>query len=417
MENLISTRKFESSAVNTFKLSQNPQVFVRGDGPWLFSDKDEKYLDLVCGSATSNLGHNHPAQIKAIKEATKTGILHTGTRLISPYRAKLYDILSDYMGTTDISIHLLNSGAEAIETAIKITRFVSRKQKFISFEGGYHGRTLGALSLTHAEEIRSPFIGNSGDFVTFAPYPRDETEVQYCLEKCSEIFEYSKSVGDPIAGVVVEAIQGVSGVWGPFPAFLKGIQDLAQLNDALFITDEIWSGLGRSGKKFAFHFSDVAPDLIILGKGLSSSIPLSAVIAKGDLLKKWPPGAHTSTFQGNPIACAVACATLREIENSKLIEHVSNSIALCFGKLKDDLISNDFVKDVRFVGAQCAIEFNNSVTANEVQKLALSQAKLLTYGGGRKGECVLLLPPINIDENTLQNALTSLLEIISQGLP
>ena len=109
---------------------------------------------------------------------------------------------------------------------------------------------------------------------------------------------------------------------------------MAQLNDALFITDEIWSGLGRSGKKFAFHFSDVAPDLIILGKGLSSSIPLSAVIAKGDLLKKWPPGAHTSTFQGNPIACAVACATLREIENSKLIEHVSNSIALCFGKLK-----------------------------------------------------------------------------------
>ena len=121
------------------------------------------------------------------------------------------------------------------------------------------------------------------------------------------------------------------------------------------------------------------------------------MIAKGDLLKKWPPGAHTSTFQGNPIACAVACATLREIENSKLIEHVSNSIALCFGKLKNDLISNDFVKDVRFVGAQCAIEFNNSVTANEVQKLALSQAKLLTYGGGRKGECVLLLPHINID--------------------
>ena len=331
------TKVFESTAVNTFKLLDKPPVFMRGEGPWLYTDKDEQYLDLVCGSATSNLGHNHPEHIKAIKEVTKTGIFHTGTRLISPYRAVLYQQLSDFIETPDISILLSNSGSESIETAIKITRFITKRQRYISFEGGYHGRTLGALSVTHSEKIKSPFIGKIGDFVTFVPFPRKETEVRFCLEKCSEIFEYYKSIEEPIAGLIIEAVQGVSGVWGPWTSFLEGLEDLAKKHGSLFIADEIWSGLGRSGKKFSFNYSKISPDLIVLGKGLSSSTPLSAVIAKGDLLKSWTPGAHTSTFQGNPISCAAACATLEEIKHSSLLEHVNNSIEPCFYKLSNQL--------------------------------------------------------------------------------
>ncbi len=411
------TKVFESTAVNTFKLSDKPPVFMRGEGPWLYTDKDEQYLDLVCGSATSNLGHNHPEHIKAIKEVTKTGIFHTGTRLISPYRADLYQQLSEFMETPDISIHLSNSGSESIETAIKITRFITKRQRFISFEGGYHGRTLGALSVTHSEKIKSPFIGKIGDFVTFVPFPRKETEVGFCLEKCSEIFEYYKSIEEPIAGLIIEAVQGVSGVWGPWTSFLEGLEDLAKKHGSLFIADEIWSGLGRSGKKFSFNYSKISPDLIVLGKGLSSSTPLSAVIAKGDLLKSWTPGAHTSTFQGNPISCAAACATLKEIKHSSLLEHVNNSIEPCFYKLSKQLKNSGKVKSVRFVGAQCAIELDNSKTSNLVQNIALQQEKMLTYGGGINGECVLILPPLNIDKDLLEKALETLTKIITEELP
>ena len=411
------TKVFESTAVNTFRLLDTPPVFIRGEGPWLYSDKDEKYLDLVCGSATSNLGHNHPEHIKAIEEVTKTGILHTGTRLISPYRADLYQQLSEFMETPDISIHLSNSGSESIETAIKITRFITKRQRFISFEGGYHGRTLGALSVTHSEKIKSPFIGKIGDFVTFAPFPREKSEVGFCLEKCSEIFEYYESIEEPIAGLIIEAVQGVSGVWGPWSSFLDGLENLTKIHGSLFIADEIWSGLGRSGKKFSFNYSRISPDLIVLGKGLSSSMPLSAVIAKGDLLKRWTPGAHTSTFQGNPISCAAACATLKEIEKSSLVEYVNKSIEPCFYILSERLKNYEKVSAVRFVGAQCAIEFSNSKTANLVQNLALKQAKILTYGGGRNGECVLILPPLNIDKFLLEKALDTLTEIITEELP
>ena len=411
------TKVFESTAVNTFRLLDTPPVFIRGEGPWLYSDKDEKYLDLVCGSATSNLGHNHPEHIKAIEEVTKTGILHTGTRLISPYRANLYQQLSDFTETPNISIHLSNSGSESIETAIKITRFITKRHRFISFEGGYHGRTLGALSVTHSEKIKSPFIGKIGDFVTFAPFPREKSEVGFCLEKCSEIFEYYESIGEPIAGLIIEAVQGVSGVWGPWSSFLDGLENLTKIHGSLFIADEIWSGLGRSGKKFSFNYSRISPDLIVLGKGLSSSMPLSAVIAKGDLLKRWTPGAHTSTFQGNPISCAAACATLKEIEKSSLVEYVNKSIEPCFYILSERLKNYEKVSAVRFVGAQCAIEFSNSKTANLVQNLALKQAKILTYGGGRNGECVLILPPLNIDKFLLEKALDTLTEIITEELP
>ena len=411
-DNLSITKKFESTAVNTFKLSDTPPIFVRGNGPWLYTQNGEPYLDLVCGSATSNLGHNHPSQINAITNALNSGILHTGTRLISPYRAALYDQLSRYVEMQNISIHLSNSGSEAIETAIKLTRFITGNKRFIAFEGGYHGRTLGALSVTHSENIRLPFIGQIGDFVTFSPYPRDISQVENCLQHCSMLFKHSERAGEPIAGLLVEPIQGVSGVWGPFPEFLNGLRKLADNYGCLLIVDEIWSGLGRSGKKFSFQYSDITPDIIVIGKGLSASLPLSAVIARENLLKQWKAGAHTSTFQGNPLACAAASATLKEIEECSLIDHVTNVIEPCFSKLAKSLKDNKNIGEIRYVGAQCAITTENSEIASDIQKLAMEKAHILTYGGGLNGECVMLLPPINISEELLLDNLAKLTKII-----
>ena len=160
------------------------------------------------------MGHNHPSQKFAISEALKSGIFHTGTRLISPLRSELYSSLSHFLGLEDISIHLANSGSEAIETAIKLSRFLSGNERIIAFEGGYHGRTLGALSVTHSEKIRLPFIGKIGDFVSFSQYPRDNTEVDMCLEKCEQQLNHYVKHDQPVAAILVEPIQGVSGVWG-----------------------------------------------------------------------------------------------------------------------------------------------------------------------------------------------------------
>ena len=414
MKELLLTQKFESTAVNTFKLSDRPPIFVAGEGPWLFTEKKERYLDLVCGSATTNLGHNHPSHQSAIKKAMESGIFHTGTRLISYFRAELYSDLSYFLGSEDISIHLANSGSEAIETAIKLSRFLSGKEHIIAFEGGYHGRTLGALSATHSEKIRLPFIGKMGEFVSFSKYPRKETEIDTCLKKCDELFQQQLEKKISVAAILVEPIQGVAGVWGPFPAFLEGLQKLAERYNCMLIVDEIWSGIGRSGKKFSFQYSNITPDLIVIGKGLSASLPLSAVIARGDLLKKWTAGAHTSTFQGNPVACAAASATLKEIEEAKLIEHVNKIIVPCFAKFASELRNIKNVLEVRFVGAQCAIAFENSYTANQIQHEAIKKNKILTYGGGLSGECVMIIPPINISEKILSTALTQLLELISE---
>ena len=414
MKELSLTKKFESTAVNTFRLSDTPPIFVRGEGPWLFTEDNQKYLDLVCGSATTNLGHNHPSQKFAISEALKSGIFHTGTRLISPLRSELYSSLSHFLGLEDISIHLANSGSEAIETAIKLSRFLSGNERIIAFEGGYHGRTLGALSVTHSEKIRLPFIGKIGDFVSFSQYPRDNTEVDMCLEKCEQQLNHYVKHDQPVAAILVEPIQGVSGVWGPYPAFLEGLEEIAKKNKSLLIVDEIWSGMGRSGKNFSYQYSNISPDLIVIGKGLSASLPLSAVIAKGDLLKKWGAGSHTSTFQGNPVACAAACATIKEIKDADLVTHVNEIIEPCFSKFKKDLRNITTVKDVRFVGAQCAITFDNSDLANQIQNDTMEKAKILTYGGGMNGECVMILPPINISGKILSTALTQLLELISE---
>ena len=217
------------------------------------------------------------------------------------------------------------------------------------------------------------------------------------------LFKHSQTAGEPIAGLLVEPIQGVSGVWGPFPEFLDGLRKLADSYGCLLIVDEIWSGLGRSGKKFSFQYSDITPDLIVIGKGLSASLPLSAVIAREDLLKRWKAGAHTSTFQGNPLACAAATATLKEIEECGLIDHVTNVLEPCFFKLALSLKDNKNIGEIRFVGAQCAITMENSEIASDIQRLALEKANLLTYGGGLSGECVMLLPPINISEELISS--------------
>lgn len=391
------TREIESSAANTFRLSQTPPLFLRGEGPHLFTADGTRYVDLVCGSATTLLGHGHPAQVSAIEEVLRSGVLHTGTRLPSPSRAALYEELRKHLPGHLDSIHLANSGSEAIETALKAAMHITKRKDFIAFEGGYHGRTLGALALTNAPHLRTPFEPWTDPWVSFAPYAATDETANEALQELEEQLRAA-----PCAAVVIEAIQGVSGVLGPSPKFLEGVASLANQHGALLILDEIWSGLGRSGRWFAFELAGLEPDMVALGKGLSASLPLSAVAGRADVLKSWAPGTHTSTFQGNPLACAAAVATLRTLDAEDLIKRAETTLA--------PLVRDAFGAQpgLRIVGAQSALDLGSPEAVADVQRRALD-AGLLVYGSG---ESLMLVPPLNIPTTVFSEALNRLKSLI-----
>ncbi len=409
------TRAYESTACNTFRLVSDPPIFVRGEGPWLFTTEGRRYLDLVCGSATTNLGHGHPAHRRALGEVLATGILHTGTRLPSPFRAELYQRLSTLLPPALNSFQLVNSGAEAMEAAIKAAQFATGRHRLIAFEGGYHGRTLGALSITHSERIRAPF-SILHDLVDFLPYPDAPSLAGEALDALEARLETLRRENALPAAIVLEAVQAVSGIVGPNISFLKGVRDIASRHGVPLILDEIWNGFGRTGRWFGFQHAAIEPDMVVMGKGLSAGLPLSAVAAGERFLKAWPPGMHTSTFQGNPAACAMAVATIDVITQEDLLGHVTRVMQPIFKDALAPLRGAPGVSDVRVVGAQAAIQFSRDGSPDDARSATLQRSLLretiLAYGGGRQADCLMLLPPINLDSQTLSTALRRVVEAV-----
>lgn len=410
------TRAHESTAANTFRLVPDPPVFVRGDGPWLFTADGTRYLDLVCGSATSSLGHAHPAHMAALQEALATGILHTGTRLPSPFRGALYERLQAILPPGLTRVQLVNSGSEAVEAAIKAAQFAMGRSRLVAFDGGYHGRTLGALSLTSGQPIRAPFHLLEAS-VDILPYPGPGMSAGQALVAARSLMAERAASGDLPALVLVEAVQAVSGLVSPGAAFLRGLSDLCRDHDIPPALDEIWNGIGLTGCWFGFDHAGIVPDIVIMGKALSGGLPLSAVAAGERFLGQWPAGMHTSTFQGNPLACAMAVATLDTITHDGLLGHVENVIAPLMAAALQPLIGLCGIADVRIAGAQAAIEFRDPAgQPDPARAVALQRALLghhiLAYGGGRAGECLMLVPPIILGAEPLSEALCALRSLV-----
>ncbi|MEL6961575.1 MAG: aspartate aminotransferase family protein [Pseudomonadota bacterium] len=420
------TRRHESTALNTFSIGDQPPLFVRGQGPYLFTETNDAYVDLIAGSAVTNLGHGLPAHREAIARTTELGIYHTGTRLAHQERAALYHDLASILPPSLSRFHLVSVGTEAVETAIKAAQYHTRRPRIFAFEGGYHGRTVGALSITHAEHLHRIF-STLRDVVTFIPYPYrfrtsddgvDETELAAsCLETLEQRLAEAKSTGDLPSSIILEAIQGTSGAIKPPAGFLTEIRRLASQYDVLLIVDEIWTGFGRTGKWFAFQHDDVEPDLVCISKGLTAGLPLAGVAGRDDILGTWPAGIHTSTFQGNPIACAMARATIAEMKANRWVEHAAGPVEQSFTAKLAPLFDRFSVRDVRCVGAAAAIEFiQDDGAPDPVRRRAVQDAcferRILVYGGGRQGNTIMMLPPINIDIQVLNDTLDQLVDII-----
>ncbi|MGN6162612.1 MAG: acetylornithine transaminase [Marmoricola sp.] len=294
--------QYPTALMNTFGPPR--LALVRGKGSHVWDDAGNEYVDLFGGIAVNALGHAHPALVKAVKKQMKT-LGHVSNFFATGPQVELAAKLVELLGG-DGRVFLSNSGAEANETAFKISRRTGRT-RIVAMEGSFHGRTMGALALTSKAAYREPFAPLPGD-VTFVPY--------------NDLPALEAAVDDTVAAIIIEPLQGEAGVVEPSQGFLPAARAIASRHGALLWLDEVQTGVGRTGAWFGHDPQDLRPDLVTLAKGLGGGIPIGATVALGDAANLLQPGNHGSTFGGNPVAAAAALAVIDTIEDYGLLEAV-----------------------------------------------------------------------------------------------
>ncbi len=339
-------------------------VAEKAEGVYVHGADGRRYMDFSSGLATVNIGHNHPSVVKAAKEQTAK-FIHSGC--IFRYDS-IVELALRLKKKTPKGLDMFffsNSGAEAIEGAIKLCRFVTKRPAIIAFTGGFHGRTLGALSLTSSNVKYRKRYHPLLPSVYHVPYPycyrcpvgqNPETCSIECFKVLESTLEHLVSP-EEVACVVMEPVLGEGGYVAPPIRYVKKLRELTKRHGILFVADEVQSGFGRTGKWFASEHFGVIPDVMAVGKGIASGFPLSAVIGKKDIMTKWPPGAHGTTFGGNPVSCAAAIATINVIEKQGLVENAKRLGDYAMKRLR--MLQEKFpsIGDVRGLGLMIGIEF------------------------------------------------------------
>jgi len=300
-----------------------PFVAERGRGVWVRDPDGNEFLDFTAGIAVTNTGHCHPRVVRAIREQASQLLHMSGTDFYYEVQVQLAEKLASLApGKGKKKVFFTNSGAEAIEAAIKLARYHTGREKLISFFGAFHGRTLGALSLTASRVVQREKFGPLLPGVHQVGYGycyRCPYNLRYpeCNISCVSYLEeelFKRTVPpEEVAAIVVEPIQGEGGMVMPPAGYHEMLRDLTRRHKILLIADEVQSGMGRTGKMFAIEHWGVEPDVTCVAKGIASGMPLGAIIARSDLLD-WGPGSHASTFGGNPVACRAALETLELLE-------------------------------------------------------------------------------------------------------
>jgi 4-aminobutyrate aminotransferase len=310
-----------------------------GEGAEVWDVDGHRYIDFAAGIAVLSTGFSHPRIVKAVQEQVAKYMHIGGTDFFSPEPVALAEKLQEVIpihnaNPEDKLVYYGNSGTESVEAALKLARYATKRSHVIAFYGGFHGRSMGSLSVTASKYTQRdgyPYIPGG---VTHVPYPaRNQcegcNESAGCCSQCwcdavgfIEKFVFKKVAPTDVAAIIVEPIQGEGGYLVPRDEFLPQLRELCDKYGIVLIADEIQSGIGRSGKWLAIEHWDVAPDIVCLAKGLASGMPLGAVVAHRDIMGKWIPGAHASTFGGNPVSCVAALETLNVIEDG-LLENVT----------------------------------------------------------------------------------------------
>ena len=362
-------------------------VFEKGDGALLWDTNGKQYLDALCGIAVTSLGHNHPAVTRAIQSQAEK-LLHT-SNLYSIERQQTLSKLLCEKATMD-KVFFANSGAEANEAAIKLARLYGHNQQIdnpqiIVMNQSFHGRTLATLSATGNRKVQAGFEPLVQGFIR-APYND--------IEAIQNIANNNTNV----VAVMLEPVQGEGGVHIPDADYLTKIREICDANNWLMILDEIQTGIGRTGKWFAYQHTDITPDVLTSAKALGNGVPIGACMAKGKAAELFHPGHHGSTFGGNPLACAAATAVIESIESDNLLTRCSELSQSIVEQFTQQLDEHDGIKDIRAAGLLIGIELTED--CGELVAQALEKGLLINVTAGN---VIRLLPPfIMSDEQATQ---------------
>lgn len=394
-----------------------PFVMDHGKGSEVWDIDGNRFIDLSAGLVVCSTGYSHPQVVAAIKDQADR-FLHVS----SDFYHRSWIELSERLAAIapfdgPARVFLANSGAEAVEAAVKLARYKSGRGQYVAFFGAFHGRTMGALAFTASKNLYRSGFDPVMQSVTHVPYPDPlhmqlmpthedygETVVDY-IE--NTVFAH-KVPPDDCAAIVVEPIQGEGGYIVPPDGFLPALRRLCDKHGIFLIADEIQSGLGRTGKWWAVEHWGVAPDIVTMAKGLASGVPIGAVIAKKDIMD-WPPGAHANTFGGNPLACRAALATIDLIEN-EMMQNAAEVGEYTLDALSEIQTRQPHIGSVRGKGLMIGVELvkdrDSFEPAAELRDRAVEiafQSGLITLGCGTS--TIRVAPPLNIDTDLIDEGL------------
>ncbi|MCR3761208.1 aspartate aminotransferase family protein [Clostridium felsineum] len=396
---------------------------IKGAGAYLYTEDGRKVLDFASGVAVCNLGHNNPVVVEAAKDQIDK-LIHGGHNVVY-YESyvKLAEKIVSCTGNKTM-VYFSNSGAEANEGAIKLAKYVTKRQAVISFKGSFHGRTLATTSITgSSSKYRENYEGLLPS-VYFAEYPYCfrcpyKQNKENCMMECTAQFDdmFKKLITpESVAAIIVEPVQGEGGYIVPPKKFLKELRNICDKHGICLIFDEVQCGFGRTGKLFAHENFGVEPDIFTCAKAIASGFPLSAVIGKKEIMEKWPAGAHGGTFGGNPVACAASLATIKELENGVLdnAKNMGNYLKEELLKLKKKY---KCIGDVRGIGLMVGMEFckeNNEPDSDMltfVRKYA-EDNNLILLGCGTEHNVLRFIAPLTVVKEELDTAI----DIVEKGI-
>ena len=400
-----------------------PLVIARGEGALVTDVDGNVFLDCTAGIAVVSTGHSHPAVVEAIVDQARKFLHMSGTDFYYEPQVRLGEELSAIAPMKGPHRSFFgNSGTEAVEAALKLAKYHTRRHSIIAFLGAFHGRSMGSLSLTASKLTQrkgfAPFVPGT----YHAPYPdvyRSTLSPDACADQCIDFIEQQLFVHlvspDDVAAVMVEPIQGEGGYLVPPHSFLQRLRELTAKHGILLIADEVQSGMGRTGRMFAIEHAGVEPDVVTIAKGIASGLPLGVTTAKSEIMS-WPPGAHASTFGGNPVSCAAALATITLLRDG-IIANAEAVGAHMMAGAKALMGKHPIIGDVRGRGLMIGIELVRDRTTKERatrERDALVkecfQRGLLVLGAGRN--TIRLSPPLVLTRQQADQAL----EILDQAL-
>ncbi len=416
----------DSAVISPSYARAYPFVMDHGKGTEVWDVDGNHFLDFAAGIAVTATGHSHPKVVQAIKDQSEK-FLHISADFYHENWVSLGERLDQIAPFKEDAVSFMtNSGTESVEAAIKLARYHTGASQFIGFLGAFHGRTLGSLSFTASKPLYHEGFYPLMNGVVHVPYPDPyrpvfasrpgedygETVVRYIEEQV-----LGKLLpAEDVAGLLVESIQGEGGYIIPPPGFYPALRDLCDRHDILLIVDEVQSGMGRTGKWWAIEHFGIEPDIVCVGKGIASGIPLGAIIARKSIVT-WPLGSHGNTYGGNPIACAAALATLDLIQDEYL-QNATDVGNYAIDALNEIAVRHPSIGQVRGIGLMIGVEFVKSKQsrepAHDLRERIVQRAferGLISLGCGRS--TIRISPPLSITRNELDDGLEILEESIT----